>query len=357
MKEVFDLHCHYLFKIPLKETVEIFKEEFSYTHTAKACFLSIPQDYTDKGEKISDPLQNIKGMFLKRAVSPNGYAYAGLVHPQDYSDTEGISREFLKQVENYYRSGFDGIKMIEGYPTFIKFTRHGIDSEIYDKFYAFCEEKGFPITIHIANPDENWNLNKARKYAIEQGRVYDSSYPSKEEITGQTFRVLEKYPRLRMAVAHFGFFAEHYADAERFMSYNNTYLDITPGGEQLIYMSKNWDKWLPFWEKYQERIFYGSDYYAFPKDENWETCFNRRPKFLREFFETDTKHFYLDERFKGIKADEKLLDKIYTENGLKMLEKPKKIDENYFIDEISELEKLELSDFDKADLKYIKQTI
>lgn len=330
MKKVFDMHCHCtLFDIPISEKAEILKKEFKITNTEKATFLSLPQEYENNGERISDSLQNFKVAYLKRAFSPNGYAYAGLVHPDDYSNPHSVSSDFLRQVAEYYEAGFDGIKMLEGYPSFIKYTGQNVDSVIYDEFYTFCEEKGFPITIHIANPDENWNMKEASKYAIEQGRVYDESYPTKEEITTALFNVLDKFPRLKLAVAHFGFFSEHYSDAEKFMSYENTYLDITPGGEQLINMSKSWDKWLPFWEKYQDRIFYGSDYYPFPKDENWETCFNRRPRFLREFFETNTEHNYLDTKFTGIKLDEKLLDKIYMKNALKLLGEPRKMSDEY----------------------------
>ena len=103
--------------------------------------------------------------------------------------------------------------------------------------------------MHIANPDENWDLDNASEYAIQQGRVYASTYISKDEITAQLFNVLEKHPKLKLTVAHFGFFSKNYSDAERFMSYENSVLDITPGGEQLINMSKDWLKWQPFFEK------------------------------------------------------------------------------------------------------------
>lgn len=354
MKKVFEMHCHcHLFDISIGEKAEIFKEEFAVTGAEKACFLSIPQEYDDKGGKFFDGLQNIKVAFLKRYFSPNGYAYAGLVHPEDYSDEEAVAEDFLRQVTEYYDAGFDGIKMLEGYPTFIKYTRQGLDSPIYDKFYAFCEKKGFPITAHIANPDENWDIKKASKYAIEQGRVYDETYPRKEDITRQTFSVLQRFPELKLAVAHFGFFSEHYDDAERFMSYKNTYIDITPGDEQLRNMLGEWDKWHAFWLKYQDRIFYGTDFYAFPKDENQRTCFTRRPWFLREFLETNTEHKYLDNSFKGVKIEESVLDKIYMQNALKLLGNPKKTNNDYFVAEAKRLSSQNLSDLEKKDLKYI----
>jgi hypothetical protein len=118
------------------------------------------------------------------------------------------------------------------------------------------------------------------------------------------------------------------------MSYPNTRLDVTPGGEQLINMSKKWDVWSKFFDKYQDRILYGSDYYPFEKGEYWLIAVNRRPGFLRELFETDSEHQYLGESFKGVKLDETILDKIYMQNATHLLGAPKKINPGLILNEI-----------------------
>lgn len=322
-RKLFELHAHYLFKMSKEEMVDIFKEEFEHLNIKKVAFMSIPQEYSAKGEFILKENQNKIGLYLKEKFAPNAYAFAGLEHPRNYDDIDSIKADFLKQVKEYFSSGFDGMKMLEGYPTFIKYTKQGLDSPIYDDFYKFCEENRFPILLHLANPDESWDTSKASKFAIEQGRVYDESYPSKDEITSQMFNILKKFPNLTLVLAHFGFFSKHYEDAIKFMSYPNTYLDTTPGGEQFINISKNYDLWKDFFVKYQDRILYGSDLYNFPKNDDFEIAFNRRPSFLKKYFETDTTHIYLDEEFKGIKLDEKILEKIYYKNALKLLKNPK----------------------------------
>jgi hypothetical protein len=78
MEKVFDLHIHYTFELPLKETITIFKEEFAATGTEKYCFLSLPHEVEDD-LVVYDELQNIKGLYLKQVFSPNAYAFAGLV--------------------------------------------------------------------------------------------------------------------------------------------------------------------------------------------------------------------------------------------------------------------------------------
>lgn len=361
MEKVYDAHVHFLFEIPLDETIEIFKEEFAVTETIKYAFLSIPHETErDKKSIYTDYMQNIKALYLKKEFSPNSYAFAGLIHPTSYDDKDAVADEFLRQVKEYMSVGFDGIKMLEGYPSLLKLRGVPLDSSVYDKFYAFCEENKIPIISHIANPAENWDITKASKHAIEAGRVYDETYPAKEEITAQTFRVMEKFPKLRLALAHCGFLAYDIKEAERFMhDYDNTILDITPGGEQLLIMSENWYVWKSFVEKYQDRIIYGTDYYAFPKGENWKVSFTRRPQLIRDLFETDSEHFYIDKKFKGIGLDKNLRDKIYRENFIKLLDSPKKTDENWLVLQAEKVlaEKKFRRKIDKPDAEYIINTL
>ena len=359
MEKVFDVHIHYTHDISLDRMIEIFKKEFAETKTEKGCFLSIPHENsaTDNAVRYAET-QNIKGLYLKRAFAPDFYAFAGLVHPQTHTDEKAISKDFLRQVEEYFSVGYDGMKMLEGYPSLLKGWGVPLDSKIYDEYYSFMEENGYPIIMHIANPNENWDISKADAYAIKVGRVYDSSFPTKDEITAQTFGIMKKFPKLKLILAHCGFFSQEKENAERFLGdYENTALDITPGGEQLINMGKEWDYWLPFIEKYQDRFFYGTDFYAFPDDdeERWKISFWRRPRLIRQFFETDTAHDYAGTPFCGIKLDEKLRKKIYWDNAERLLGKPKKIDENYMLTEAKRLLKLPNNSMQCAetDLRYI----
>lgn len=356
MEKVYDLHIHYTFDIPLKETIEIFKEEFEKTNTEKYCFLSIP--YKLHGKEVSlEDMQNLKALYLKKAFSPNAYAFAGLEYTSE--DLCALADDFLVQAKEYFSVGYDGIKMLEGYPSLLKARKIPLDHIVYDKFFAFMEQNGYPIIMHMANPKENWDISTASEDAIKLGRVYNSSYPTKEEITSQVFSVMQKFPKLKLILAHFGFFSYDISDAERFLSYPNTAFDITPGGEQLINMSKEWDKWLPFWEKYQDRIFYGTDFYAFPKDEKWEISFNRRPKFVRQLLETNQEHEYLGEQFNGVLLEESLREKIYRANFLKLLGEPKPIDISYMVDTAKRLgnKNKHKSLFAKEDIDFILKSL
>ena len=259
--------------------------------------------------------------------------------------------------------------MLEGYPSLLKVRAIPLDDEVYDDFYAFMERNGYPITIHIANPQESWDIKKASPQLIAAGRVYDDTYPSKQEITEQLFRVMNKFPRLRLTVAHFGFFIGENENTERFLkNYENTFFDITPGGDQYFKMLEDWEYWNEFIVRYQDRIVYGSDFYAFndANEENWKISFWRRPRLIRQFFETDGNYEYVGKPFHRIKLEKELRDKIYRENIKHILGEPKFINEEYIKREaekfVVQAEKFACSPYQKyvctdEDLRFILESI
>ena len=354
MENVYDVHVHYSFDIPIEETVEIFKEEFEKTGTEKFCFLSLPH-HARCGKVDFDDMQNIKGLYLKYTFGERAYAFAHLEHPTSHEDIWRIADDFLKQAKTYLSVGYDGIKMLEGYPSLIKAWDLTVDSPVYDKFYSFMEENGYPIIMHLANPEENWDISRASEEAIRAGRVYDESYPKKDDITRCALNVMKKHPKLKLILAHMGFLSYDINTAEEFMSYESTMLDVTPGGEQLINMQSRWDIWLPFFEKHQDRILYGTDFYAFPKGTNWEVSFTRRPNFVHQFFETDSEHEYIKECFKGVKIDKSIRDKIYRENFTRLLAKRNGIKTDYLKAELYRLSALpeKQSKYADNDIKFM----
>lgn len=361
MKKVFDAHVHHLFEMPIEEAIRIFKLEFPVTGTEKQAFMSIPNDVSPKGEFYLDEMQNMRMLYLKYAFSPNAYAFSGLEHPLNVAemDSEYLSKEYLRQAEEYASVGYDGMKMLEGYPAMRKVMKRQLCDKVYDRYYSFLEENSIPVTMHVANPEENWDISKAGEYAIKMGRVYDHTYPTRLQLLDEVDGIMKKHPKLRLALAHFGFMSYDIEQAKRWLDYENTMFDLTPGGEQLLKMGEEWDKWSKFFEEYQDRIIYGTDYYAFPQDEKWEENFQRRPKFLREFFETDTEHEYVGTPFCGVNLDENILQKIYWDNGMEWFGEPKKIDLVYMQNKAEELLKKpnKRAEFANRDLDYILKNV
>lgn len=361
MEKVFEIHAHTcLQQLPILEIKEILQTEMKWTGTDKICLLSIIH-HGDHNKMTTDKTQNVKNLFLKYLLGEKAYAFASLEHPLQTVDKKSWSKSLLEQAKEYRKAGFDGMKMLEGYPSLRRIMGVSLADEIYDEYYAYMEENQIPIIMHLANPEENWDINKADEYAIQMGRVYDESYPSKQQLQDEVFEILDKFPNLCLTLAHMGFMSHNIEDAERYMSYKNTRLDITPGGEQLIYMSEHWDIWKGFFEKYQDRILYGSDFYAFAArtDEERKVAIERRTKFIRQMFETNGEYTYLRTPFKGVLLDKSIREKIYFKNAENYLKERKKVDLQYVkkaaASLINETENVDVHC--KKDMEYILQKI
>jgi predicted TIM-barrel fold metal-dependent hydrolase len=163
--------------------------------------------------------------------------------------------------------------------------------------------------------------------------------------------VLKKHPKLRFTLAHFGFLSYDIDRAKRWLDgYEYTAFDTTPGDEQYLEMLKDWGAWSRFFEAYQDRIIYGSDFYPFQ---------NRRPQFVRQFFETEGDFTFLGKPFRGVAMDGKILEKIYFDNMQKRMGEPKKIDFAYMRDKA---EALQNADWEKrtcteGDIRLILETV
>ena len=95
--------------------------------------------------------------------------------------------------------------------------------------------------------------------------------------------------------------------AEKFMSFENTKLDICPGGDNFIEVLKDKEFWIPFIEKYSDRMFYGTDSYNFEYDneENWTRATDNRPSMVQTFFSTNNEFQYGGKTYRGIKLAKK----------------------------------------------------
>lgn len=368
MEKVFDVHVHhsqFLRDVPITEQIDLYKKEMEMTGAYKLCFLACAYDAAFGKALTHDPLQNIRGLFLKHAFAPVGYAFASLEHTRMDADKETRSAFYLQQAKEYHAAGFDGMKLLEGYPSVRKVMGVSLCDEVYDAFYSYLEENNIPIIMHVANPTDFWDASKVSDWVKKAGRACDETYPTKEQLHEEVEGIMKKHPKLRLALAHFGFMSYDIDQAKRWLDdYENTLFDLTPGGEQLINMGDHWDQWHDFFVKYQDRIVYGTDLRAFPftTQEEWETSVMRRPALIRNFFETDTKHQYVaatTTEYRGVMLEKEIREKIYYKNAEREYGEPKKIDLAYMKKKAQELLATNptVDSYAKWDLEYILQTL
>ena len=207
------------------------------------------------------PAQNVL-CALYKLHNPTAYAYGGLAYtdkPVCFPQPEGF--DMLTQYNELMEMGFDGIKMIETKPAEQKEYQIKIKDPYFEDFFAACEKNGTPMVWHVADPDTFWDINKIPERFIARGWFYgDGTYMSLEEMYGQVYEVLDRHPKLKATFAHFFFLSEHPEKLEElFSKYENLCIDIVPGGEMYAAFRENYDFYRGFFEKYSDRILFGTD--------------------------------------------------------------------------------------------------
>lgn len=243
MKKI-DFHVHILDQIPLEETEKNFKDVCQRKGYEGVCIQAL---YHANDE--TDPLCNEKAIELIKRI-PNSYAFASLKYGED----------FVEQTKKYISLGFCGIKLLNGKPTEYRYSGLGLEHKCFEPFFEFCEKEQFPILIHNNDPALHWDITKASKRAIEKGWIYDETFPTHEYLYEALEGVLCKFPSLRVAIAHLGFYAHKLDKATELLErFPNLYFDITPALIIYSQLSETPEQSQEFFKKYHDRLIYGTD--------------------------------------------------------------------------------------------------
>lgn len=172
-----------------------------------------------------------------------------------------IGKYMKKHVKHLIECGCDGIKMLEGKPSSRnRYPIPDFDLKCWEPYFKYMEEKQIPIIWHVNDPEEFWDPELVPSWAKENGWFYDEKSINNEDQYRQIENVLRKFPNLVVTFAHFYFFSNQLNRLEDlFEKYPNVCIDITPGIELFTNLSINSYKSKLFFEKYQDRIIYGTD--------------------------------------------------------------------------------------------------
>ena len=347
----FDMHLHHSAKTDIIKSREGYKETFRLANVERACLLCIPT------YEQGDVLENLKGLYYKDYLGKGMYTYAGLYYENfnDKSDKKAYSEDFYNQVKSYTENGFDGIKILEGKPTERQKIKVMLSDEVFDKMFAYLEEKQVPITLHNSDPATFWDIDAMPE---RQKKWYvGDNMPSKDELFYDVIAVLDRHPNLRITMAHFGFTTDNIEQAKKFFSYKNTMLDVCPGEEQYINITNNYDVWRRFIIENIDRFTFGTDIENLPHfDNDWaEKLVNRRYGAITKFFETLDEFDFNYGKVKGICLSEEDQYKLYYGNAYRELGEPKLINYNWVKSEIERINKCDLSDKQKYELNVIEE--
>lgn len=199
-----------------------------------------------------DPLQNTAAALCKLNRPDFTFAFGGL----DYI----TGRDYKTQAENLRAMGYDGVKMLEGKPTTRRLLNMALDDPAYDPFYSYLEDTGFPVVMHVADPDTFWDRDRAPGFAVEQGWLYGENDQPYEQYYTEVENLLNRHPRLRAVFAHFFFLSWNAERAQRFLDeHPSVSIDITAGIEMYENFSLDPGFWRGFFTKNKDRIIFGTD--------------------------------------------------------------------------------------------------
>ncbi|MHA1522149.1 MAG: amidohydrolase family protein [Promethearchaeota archaeon] len=189
------------------------------------------------------------------------FVFGSLDVSEYFMHNKTIGKHFVKYVMRMVDCGCDGIKMVEGKPDVRRTVPiPDFDLPSWEPFWSFAEEIGLPILWHVNDPEEFWDKSKIPSWAKSQGWYYGEETINNEVQYAQVLAVLKRHPNLKIIFAHFFFMS---AQLERlskiFNDFPNVCVDLTPGIEMYVNLSKNQEEAVRFFEKYQTRILYGTD--------------------------------------------------------------------------------------------------
>lgn len=206
------------------------------------------------------PNANPPALVAKALFPDRVYVFAGLDHSAYLSGGKVSTPPLAEQIDRLRALGADGIKMLENKPTARKMLDIPVDGPYFADYFAHAEETGIPILWHVADPEEFWDPDKTPGWAKERGWGYDESFVAKEQLYAEVERVLQRHPRLQIIFAHFFFLS---ADLDRAASlldrFPGVHFDLAPGIELLYNISRDPDRGRRFFERYRDRILFGTD--------------------------------------------------------------------------------------------------
>ena len=319
---VIDTHVHMSFRHTIGQSEEYYRTIMQGRRYDSMVFVA-----TTESSKGRDPLSNVQALWFKRAFA-GCRALASLVYRHDERDT---AEEFLRQAKEARALGFEGMKMLEGKPNVYRNIGIPLDSPAYEKFFAYLEENGIPVTMHLGDPAEFWDADKVSEYAKKAGWFYgDPSYPTREKLYNEVWNILTRHPALKLNLAHFGFFGDRPELAEEYMGrWKNTCLDLTPGGCMFTFFSAKPDYWKDYFYRYSDRILFGTDTYNLPENHEAVGGPTGRWGLVRTFLEYKEPYEYGSPTGTLIPFgfEDEMLNKLYRENALSLFGNVRAIDE------------------------------
>ena len=335
-----DCHIHYALPLPAEELVALMDK----TGTDMANLVLVP----DRRR-----LTNVPDALMAKAKYPDRfYVFTSFDVSEYYRHGKEIGKYMAKFVENMRRCGCDGLKIIEGKPSMKKFMAAIPDFDLpcWEPLWEYAEKTQLPVLWHLNDPESCWgDPEKAPRHIRMANELYDGTFPNNEDQYAQMENILRRHPNIKFIFAHLYFMSAQLPRLAALLDrYPNVMVDVTPGLEIYVNLSQQVEEARSFFERYQDRILYGTDIGARcvladgKRPLNEDECLARIQLIdglLRgsseEVLKEDGRYLINTDDFtlRGLDLDETILGKVYARNFLRFVGPPAKVDPRRVIKE------------------------
>lgn len=199
-----------------------------------------------------------------------------------------------------------------------------INDDRFDSIYSLIEDYEMTALIHVADPDISYmnKYNNVQKYGLKEDRINDFS------------SLLEKFPKLTTISAHLGCLPENLTSlGELLDNHPHLYVDTASTRWMIRELGKDVTRSKEWFEKYQDRVLFGSDLGTFEFHLKFFLSKRRREYYWgsrywsqRIFWETSHQAPlpFKDKdnsewtKINGLNLSKLTLEKIYSKNALEL---------------------------------------
>ncbi|MGO8790469.1 MAG: amidohydrolase family protein [Terriglobia bacterium] len=316
---------------PIDAHVHLFKDDPAFGAFMQRLNLRILNICViDDRDPYSKALEPQRGDVLKVARTTRGRAvFCTTFSPYDFESAEFAQRT-IRQLDADFAAGAIAVKIykVMGMEMKSKSGKYVMpDDPAFEPVYRDIAAHNRTVVAHIAEPDSCWQAPNPASPDYEYYRQNPQEYayahpewPSKAAILAARDHFVEVNPHLRVVGAHLGSMEVDVDQiAQRFDRYPNFAVDTA--ARVTYFMLQPRDKVRAFLIKYQDRVLYGTDLGAMPKDnteqalKEWKDTYERDWK----FFATDQTVAYKGHTYQGLALPNPVLRKIFHDNALHWL--------------------------------------
>ena len=244
-----DAHIHFSHPMDPEELIRI----MDATGTQQANLVLVPS----RQRLTSVP----EAMVAKAKFPGRFYVFTSLDVSEYFRHGKEVGKYMAKFVEKMRRLGCDGLKLIEGKPNMRKmFPLKPFNDPVWEPLWDYAEKTELPILWHVNDPETCWEPGRAPKHIRMAGELYDETFVNNEAQYREMEDILTRHPKLKVCFAHLYFMSAQLPRLAQLLDrFPNMLVDITPGLEIYVNLSKDPEAAKAFFEKYQDRIIYGTD--------------------------------------------------------------------------------------------------